>query len=84
MGAILEELYRECGWKARLAAPALGRILDLTRRREERRLAEGWTYEPRTFYEKNAAALAADEVEGRGSSETAAAAWVTCEPVTVG
>jgi hypothetical protein len=30
---------------------------------EERRLARGWTYEPRSFYEKNQAALALERAE---------------------
>ena len=52
---VLAELYAECGWKARLAAPLVGRYLYHTLCREERRLASGWTYEPPTFYETNSA-----------------------------
>ena len=37
---VLAELYAECGWKARLAAPLVGRCLYHTLCREERRLAE--------------------------------------------
>ncbi len=39
------------GWKARLAAPLLGRVVLHAMRREARRLRRGWTYEPPTFYE---------------------------------
>ena len=52
---VLDELYAEFGWKARLAAPIVGRYLYHTLRREERRLQNGWTYEPPTFYETNSA-----------------------------
>jgi len=55
MSAILKDLYKEFGWKSRLAAAIGGRYVLWTIRREEKRLAAGWTYEPPTFYEKNAA-----------------------------
>jgi len=50
---ILEELYAEFGWRARLAAPIVGRYLYYMLKREERRLQNGWTYEPPTYYETN-------------------------------
>jgi hypothetical protein len=50
---VLAELYAECGWKARLAAPLVGRYLYHALCREERRLENGWTYEPPTFFETN-------------------------------
>lgn len=50
---VLDELYREFGWKSRVAAAIGGRYLLRKMRQEERRLANGWTYEPPTFYEKN-------------------------------
>jgi len=52
---ILNEFHAEFGWKSRLAAPIVGRYLYHTLRREERRLENGWTYEPPTFYETNRA-----------------------------
>jgi radical SAM superfamily enzyme YgiQ (UPF0313 family) len=52
---ILEELYAEFGWKARLSAPFVGRYLYHALRREEQRLQNGWSYEPPTFYETNVA-----------------------------
>jgi hypothetical protein len=51
-------------------APLLGRFLLLTMWREARRLEQGWTYEPPTFYELNAAAKALQE---RPHGETAMA-----------
>lgn len=62
LGAAIGETRRvlaaEFGITARLAGPAVGRVLLAAMRREARRLDEGWTYEPPTFYEANAAALA--------------------------
>jgi hypothetical protein len=53
IGEVLAELYAECGWRARLAAPLVGRHLYRALCREERRLANGWTFEPPTFFETN-------------------------------
>jgi hypothetical protein len=58
MDALLKDLYNAFGLRARLCAPVAGRFLTITMRREERRLANGWTYEPKTHYEKNPAAVA--------------------------
>ena len=58
LDALLGELVREFGWRARLAASLGGRYLSWTVRREAARLARGWTYEPATFYEVNEAAAA--------------------------
>jgi hypothetical protein len=38
--------------------PIIGRFILLKLKQEEKRLARGWTYEPPTFYEKNAQAVA--------------------------
>jgi pyruvate-formate lyase-activating enzyme len=48
-----EDLRRAFGWRARVFGPLFGRFLLGTMRREERRLRQGWTYEPPTFYETN-------------------------------
>jgi len=60
---LLDEVYEVGGEQARRAAPILGRKLLLRLRQEEERLAEGWTYEPPTFYEANFAPL---ETESNG------------------
>ena len=54
MKSLRNDLIREFGLLARLAS-LYGRFY-VTRkiRQEEKRLAEGWTYEPPTFYERNA------------------------------
>jgi radical SAM superfamily enzyme YgiQ (UPF0313 family) len=56
--ALRREMALEFGWRSRLAAGVLGPFLLSTLWREERRLRRGFTYEPSTFYEANAAALA--------------------------
>ncbi len=48
---VLQDLYRECGLKARLLAPLIGRFLFRKLQSEDARLKRGWTYEPPTFYE---------------------------------
>ncbi len=48
---VLRELYREFGFKARVAGPLAGRYIRFQLRREARRLRRGWTYEPPTFCE---------------------------------
>lgn len=50
---ILNDIYREFGLKSRLVAPLVGRYLRFTMAREDRRLRQGWTYEPQTFCEVN-------------------------------
>jgi hypothetical protein len=57
MQALLRDLQREFGWASRLLAPLLGRVMLAGARREERRLRDGWTYEPKAAYQKNARAL---------------------------
>ena len=57
MDAILRDLISEFGWKARLYGHVGGRYVHWGVAREEKRLARGWTYEPPTFYDKNAAAM---------------------------
>ena len=63
---ILSELHAEFGWRSRLAAPLVGRYLHSRLRREDRQLSAGWTYEPPTFYEINAAAEATGAVRVEG------------------
>ena len=55
MSALLKELIAEFGWKARFYATVGGRYVSWKIRREEKRLDNGWTYEPPMFYEKNKA-----------------------------
>ncbi len=52
---ILADLHAEFGLKSRLASGVGGLYVLRKIRQEERRLAQGWTYEPPTFYERNAA-----------------------------
>ncbi len=80
MDRLLKDLYKAFGLKARLAGPLAGRFLRFTMQREERRLANGRTFEPPTYYEKNPAALAmTSSTVGTLKPTAASTAWVTCK-----
>jgi hypothetical protein len=53
MAALLRDLHREFGLKSRLMSLFGGPYVLHQIRREEKRLAAGWTHEPPTFYESN-------------------------------
>jgi hypothetical protein len=53
MTALLRDMNREFGLRSRLSALLGGPYVLWKIRQEERRLANGWTYEPPTFYEVN-------------------------------
>ena len=65
LDVLLQDIYKEFGWKTRAMTPLIGRYIYALLRREDKRLANGWTYEPGSVYEKNAAALA---LENAGSN----------------
>ena len=60
MGAILDDLHAEYGLKSRFYSAVGGMYLLHKIRKEEKRVAAGWTHEPQTFYEKNLHAKAFD------------------------
>jgi hypothetical protein len=74
--AILNDLHGEFGLKSRFYAVVGGRYAYWKMRREEKRLAGGWTYEPRTFYERNEAA---QRLASAGSPPA-----TLCQPLTCG
>lgn len=84
MTAKIEKLFNdvceEFGWKTRLLAPVVGRFLYAAAKREEARLARGWTYEPRSCCEKNTTALALDRIRKAGKAKVPEIEWVTCKP----
>lgn len=55
MSALLKEMHAEFGWKSRLASAVGSRWVYWQVLKEEKRLADGFSYEPKTFYERNAA-----------------------------
>jgi len=59
---LLKEIKTEFGWSSGLIASLGGRYVLGKIRREEKRLARGWTYEPPTFYEVNDAVAPEDSV----------------------
>jgi hypothetical protein len=68
---LLDDLFEEFGEPARHIAEAASDSLLESIRAEEKRMADGWTYEPPTFYEVNAACRAkfAGEYAGAGLCE---------------
>ena len=62
MSALLRELHAEFGWKSRLASALGSRWVLRQIRKEEKRLAAGFSYEPPTFYERNEAAADRSDV----------------------
>jgi hypothetical protein len=60
MSHLLKEMNREFGWISRLCAFLGGPYILWKIYREEQRLANGWTYEPPTFYDVNNAVKHSD------------------------
>ena len=58
LDGLLKRFYAEFGWSTRVLAAVMGRYLLRKMKAEEVRLANGWSYEPQTFFEKNPQALA--------------------------
>lgn len=58
---LLADIYTTFGWKTRLAAPIMGRYVYWNLKKEEARLAAGFSYEPASFCEKNAAAVVLEQ-----------------------
>jgi radical SAM superfamily enzyme YgiQ (UPF0313 family) len=61
LDGLLKSFYSEFGWISRVAAAVAGRYMFRKMKAEEKRLAAGWSYEPRTFFEKNPQALALEK-----------------------
>ncbi len=81
MDLLLKELYKVFGWKTRLSAPLTGRYLFAKLKKEEKSLANGITYEPALFYEKNEAAILLEKKYPASAKETTSAIeWVSCKP----
>jgi hypothetical protein len=70
MHTILADIHREFGWKSRLLTPFAGRHLYRLLQLEQRRLQNGWTYEPPTYFETNQAARPQRAVFVQGVSTT--------------
>ncbi len=56
MDSLLNSMHREFGFKSRITAPIAGLYIYWSILKEEKRLSNGHTYEPQTFYELNTAA----------------------------
>jgi len=65
MDLLLNDLIKTFGLRTRLLAPLIGRFGLAKLKKEEKRLAAGWTYEPPTCFEENNAALALRKAESK-------------------
>ena len=84
LDAILRRLYQEFGWSTRIVAASVGRYLFQTMKREEKRLASGWSYEPKTYFEKNPQALALEQHAAKPAGKPAnLIGWVAPAPIRV-
>ncbi len=63
---LLDDITAAFGWTTRIVAPLFGLFALFSLKREEERLAGGWTYEPVSFCDKNAAAVALDKTPATG------------------
>lgn len=61
MNQLLKDIYQEFGWKTRLLSFPMSLFEYFRLMKEERRLANGWKYEPESFYEKNESAVRLDK-----------------------
>ena len=68
MDRLVRDLNAEFGLKSKFFSTVGARLLLWKIRREEKRLAAGWTYEPPTFYEKNFGQKAGGKVDASGAT----------------
>ena len=80
MAALLDSLYEAFGMKTRIIAPLFGRYIYAAMKKEEKRLANGWSLEPATFYQGQPA-VAISESDASTSSH-AAADLIALKPTT--
>jgi len=72
LDGLLKIFYSEFGWSTRIVAAVVGRYLFRKMKAEETRLANGWRYEPQTFFEKNAQALALERIREKAAPKPVA------------
>jgi len=67
MDSLLTELKNTFGIRTRILSPIIGRYALAKIKKEEKRLADGWTYEPPTCFEENQMAIALRKAKSRGA-----------------
>lgn len=80
---LLKDICKEFGILTRLAAPIIGKVICYKLRREDQRLAQGWQYEPKCFYEKNEAARRLEMSQPEAKSKELKSGQIICEPSAV-
>jgi hypothetical protein len=73
---LLNALYDEFGLKTRIIAEIRGPVFYLLMKREQKKLANGWTYEPPTSYKKNTAAWSLEQTDKDDIKNGRKTAWV--------
>ncbi len=63
---LLKDIYAAFGLMPRVLTPVVGRYAYFLMKREDARMAAGWTYEPACFCEKNEAALLLEKKKPAG------------------
>ncbi len=63
---LLKDLYATFGIKTRILSLLIGRYIFARLKKEEKRLKEGWTYEPTTHFEENGLEIALRKEQGEG------------------
>ena len=71
LGELLKGLYGAFGMKTRIVAPLFGRYIFSAMHKEEKRLANGWTMEPTTFYHGKRAVACSPPAAGAALPEAA-------------
>jgi radical SAM superfamily enzyme YgiQ (UPF0313 family) len=81
MNSLLHNIYKTFGWKTRIISPLAGIYVYAALKKEEKRLAKGFTYEPDPIYEKNAAALTLENAaQAFLKPPSPEVRYVSCEP----
>jgi radical SAM superfamily enzyme YgiQ (UPF0313 family) len=80
MVKLLDSLYEAFGMKIRIVAPLFGRYIYAAMKKEEKRLANGWSLEPATFFQGQPV-VAISESDASTSSR-AAADLIALKPTT--
>jgi hypothetical protein len=57
MNHLLDEMHKTFGLISKITSPVVGKFILSRIRKEEKRLASGWVYEPSMIYEKNQKAM---------------------------
>jgi hypothetical protein len=78
---LLQDLNRTFGLRTRLLSPLIGRYILSKIKKEEVRLAAGWSYEPTAFFEENEAARLLRQQDGKRTRHRIGILPLSADPV---